>query len=228
METNTISSNPVPRTPASEPAAASTDAGASALSSDFETFLKMLTVQMENQDPLNPIQSSDFAVQLATFSGVEQQVRTNDLLESMVSGQSLNELSDIAGWVGQEARAPVAATFSGAPVELYLDLPAAADQATVTVRDADGSAVTQIAISADASTYTWDGTDAGGVPVAPGQYSFTVETRAQGEFLETIVPDVYARVSEVRLENGKPVLVTEGGEVVSAGDITGIRQPDAR
>ena len=47
------------------------------LSSDFETFLKMLTVQLENQDPLNPVDSADYAVQLATFSGVEQQVQTN-------------------------------------------------------------------------------------------------------------------------------------------------------
>ena len=63
------------------PAAAPQGAEKPKISSDFETFLRMLTVQMQNQDPLNPIQSSDFAVQLATFSGVEQQVRTNDLLE---------------------------------------------------------------------------------------------------------------------------------------------------
>ena len=49
------------------------------ISSDFNTFLRMLTVQMQNQDPLNPIDSADYAVQLATFSGVEQQVRTNQL-----------------------------------------------------------------------------------------------------------------------------------------------------
>jgi len=47
------------------------------ISSDFETFLRMLTVQMQNQDPLNPVDSSDYAVQLATFSSVEQQVQTN-------------------------------------------------------------------------------------------------------------------------------------------------------
>ncbi len=41
------------------------------ISADFETFLKMLTVQMQNQDPLNPVDSSDYATQLATFSGVE-------------------------------------------------------------------------------------------------------------------------------------------------------------
>ena len=47
---------------------------AAVLSSDFETFLKMLTTQMQNQDPLNPVDSTDYATQLATFSSVEQQV----------------------------------------------------------------------------------------------------------------------------------------------------------
>jgi flagellar basal-body rod modification protein FlgD len=66
-----------PATPA--PPAAPAPPGR-AISSDFNTFLRMLTVQMQNQDPLDPIDSADFAVQLATFSGVEQQVRTNELL----------------------------------------------------------------------------------------------------------------------------------------------------
>ncbi|MFV2001871.1 MAG: flagellar hook capping FlgD N-terminal domain-containing protein, partial [Paracoccaceae bacterium] len=53
------------------------------VNSDFETFLKLLTTQLKNQDPLKPVDSSDFAVQLATFSSVEQQVKTNDLLTSL-------------------------------------------------------------------------------------------------------------------------------------------------
>ena len=53
------------------------------IGSDFDTFLKLLTTQMKNQDPLNPIDSTDYATQLATFSGVEQQTRTNQLLESL-------------------------------------------------------------------------------------------------------------------------------------------------
>ena len=51
---------------------------------DFTTFLEMLTVQLKNQDPMNPMESSDFAVQLATFSSVEQQVQTNDLLKEIL------------------------------------------------------------------------------------------------------------------------------------------------
>ena len=88
-------------TAASAGAAAGTSGSASStgaskgsvLSSDFETFLKMLTTQLENQDPLNPIDSTDYAVQLATFAGVEQQVLTNDLLESMGGNSGLGGLA---------------------------------------------------------------------------------------------------------------------------------------
>ncbi len=50
-----------------------------AVTSDYETFLRMLTTQLQNQDPMNPMESDDFAMQLATFSGVEQQVKTNEI-----------------------------------------------------------------------------------------------------------------------------------------------------
>ena len=53
------------------------------VNSDYLTFLKMLTAQVKNQDPLDPMSSDDFSAQLATFSGVEQQVKTNDLLEAL-------------------------------------------------------------------------------------------------------------------------------------------------
>ena len=73
-----------PTSPAVQPTATQPAASNnSVISSDFKTFLNMLTVQMKNQDPLDPIKSEDYAVQLATFSGVEQQVKTNDLISQM-------------------------------------------------------------------------------------------------------------------------------------------------
>ena len=88
------------------------------ISSDFETFLRMLTVKMENQDPLNPVDSSDYAVQLATFSGVEQQVQTNDLLRSLATQLVSGGMAQMAAWVGKEARAPTAAYFDGGAITL--------------------------------------------------------------------------------------------------------------
>ena len=93
-----------PQTGITPPTAGGSDKAATNISADFETFLKMLTVQMQNQDPLNPIDSADYAVQLATFSGVEQQVQTNDLLKGLAASLGAAGLSEMAGWVGMEAR----------------------------------------------------------------------------------------------------------------------------
>lgn len=67
-------------------AATADKSSASGLASDFETFLKMLTAQARYQDPLEPIDLTEYASQLAQFSMVEQQVKTNDML-SALSGQ---------------------------------------------------------------------------------------------------------------------------------------------
>ena len=75
-------------------------------------------MQMENQDPLNPVDSSDYAVQLATFSGVEQQVQTNDLLRSLATQLGSDGMAQMLAWVGKEARAPTAAYFDGGAITL--------------------------------------------------------------------------------------------------------------
>lgn len=217
-------------TASSLPASARDDSGAasnaSALSSDFETFLRMLTVQMQNQDPLNPVESSDFAVQLATFSGVEQQVRSNDLLKSLLSQQSVSALSQLANWVGMDVRGAVPAEFDGSnPVTYYPDPPPGADQATLIVRNADGLEVSRIAVSPGSDPATWDGTDQSGARLPDGSYRFSVEYRAGGELLAVAPVEVYARVSEARLTGGVPVVVFANGEELPAGEVTSVRAP---
>jgi len=86
-------------------AAAGAPGTTGALSSDFETFLRMLTTQMRNQDPLNPVESADFAVQLATFSSVEQQVQTNALLSGLGTQMATLGMGQFPGWIGLEAEA---------------------------------------------------------------------------------------------------------------------------
>lgn len=74
----------------------------SVLSSDFETFLKMLTVQAKYQDPLEPIDSSEYSAQLAQFSSVEQQVLTNDLLTALTGQLGGSGMAQFASWIGME------------------------------------------------------------------------------------------------------------------------------
>ena len=73
------------------------------LSSDFDVFLQMLTAQARYQDPLEPVDSSEYASQLAQFSMVEQQVLTNDLVENLMSALTSSETGNMAQWIGMEA-----------------------------------------------------------------------------------------------------------------------------
>ncbi|MEM6823954.1 MAG: flagellar hook capping FlgD N-terminal domain-containing protein [Pseudomonadota bacterium] len=198
---------------------------AAALSSDFETFLRMLTVQMENQDPLNPIESSDFAVQLATFSGVEQQVRTNDLLESLLGQQSVSALSQVSGWVGMEGRAAVPVSFTGNPVAYYIQPSTGADQATLVVKDEAGREVSRSAISATATGGAWSGTDATGAALPEGNYTLGIEYRGNGELISTKNAEVYAEVTEARLVDGDPVIVFATGGEAKADEVSAVRSP---
>jgi len=204
-------------------AAASSSEASTAISSDFETFLRMLTTQLENQDPLDPVNSDEFAVQLATFSGVEQQVLTNDLLESLVSQMGLSGMGQYASWVGMEARAAVPARFDGTPLTVVPQPSPAADAAVLVVENEFGTEVQRLQIPVSEDPIEWSGLlDSG--PAPSGTYSFKVESYVDGLVTDTAAADVYARVTEARLVDGVTMLVTEGGGEVPASEVTALRQ----
>lgn len=197
----------------------------SAISSDFETFLKMLTAQMQNQDPLDPIKSEDYAVQLATFSGVEQQVRTNDLITAMTAQLSLMGMSQMAGWVGMEARAPVAGYFDGDPITLAPNPPITAARTELVVRDSNGIIVQRMEIPVSADPVEWSGMTDSGLPFGTGLYEFQVESFAGEELIATTPVEVYSTIVEARSEGGQTILVTRGGSAVPASLVTALRDP---
>jgi flagellar basal-body rod modification protein FlgD len=194
-----------------------------AVSSDFETFLKMLTAQMQNQDPLNPIQSSDYAVQLATFSGVEQQVRTNDLLATL--GQQLggSGLAQLAGWVGMEGRVAAPAQFTGSPLTVYPKAASGADSAKLIVTDQYGAKVSQQDIDPNTTAIDWAGVDASGQPYASGTYTFTVESYAAGKLISSDQAEIYSTIREVKLGDGGVMVVLDGGTEVASDAISALR-----
>ncbi|MEO1532985.1 MAG: flagellar hook capping FlgD N-terminal domain-containing protein, partial [Pseudomonadota bacterium] len=77
----------------------------STAASDFESFLTLLTAQLQNQDPLQPIDSTEFVAQLASFSTVEQLIGTNERLDALTQDVAAGDLAALAGWIGQEASA---------------------------------------------------------------------------------------------------------------------------
>mgnify|MGYP001799943678 CR=1 FL=1 len=210
-----------PAIPTSVPSAAQT----SAITSDFETFLRMLTVQMQNQDPLNPVDSNDYATQLATFSGVEQAVLTNDLLTTLTTQLNSSGLADMAAWVGKEARAAAPAYFDGEPLTLSPNPPIVAESAEIIVRNAAGEEMQRFAAPISAEPVEWAGVGPGGVPFPEGQYSFELVSSANGEVLTQDVVEVYSTVTEVRAQGGQTILILEGGAAISTNEVSALRDP---
>jgi len=201
-----------------------TETSEAVISSDFETFLKMLTVQMENQDPLNPTDSSEYAMQLATFSGVEQQVLTNDLLSSLMVQMNTTGMAQMADWVGKDARAAMPAFFDGSPITIAPNPAAVADKVELVIIDEEGTEVERTEIPVSADPIEWAGTMADGTPYPNGVYEFRVISSSNGEVLINEAADVYARVQEVRSENGDAILLLEGDVAVLASDVTALRE----
>lgn len=195
------------------------------LNSDYETFLQMLTVQMTNQDPLDPVDSADYAVQLATFASVEQQVLTNDLLTAVQAQLTTMGITQLAGWVGMDAQALAPGFFDGESIEVATYPDSLADQVELVVHDEDGNEVYRQAIETGQQNIEWDGTSNDGTVLPEGLYTFSTESFADGLSLGEQTADVYSRIVEARAADGGIVLVLEGGAIVNSSDIAALRNP---
>ena len=147
------------------------------IANNFDTFLQLLTTQLKNQNPLDPLDTNQFTQQLVEFSGVEQQLKTNDFLSSLVQANANTTNSNAVNYIGKTV------TASGVRSELVnnqaqwnfkID-----DTATVTVdiKDADGNTVytEQGTMQAGSGTFTWDGKDNDGNSQPPGTYSISMQ-----------------------------------------------------
>lgn len=199
--------------------------GGPVISSDFQMFLKMLTTQMKNQDPLNPMESTEFATQLATFSGVEQQQRTNQLLEGMAGQGGMAGLAGLSGMIGMEVEVASQVHFAGQPLTLRATVPATAASATLVALSAEGAEVGRMHWDPKDTEVLWNGRFANGELLADGQYTLSLlVTDLQGE-QSTHPVTSFARVAEVRQSaEGAGLLVLESGIEISVAEARALRR----
>lgn len=197
---------------------------ARAITSDFETFLRMLTTQIRNQDPLNPVEASDYAVQLATFSNVEQQVLTNELLRGLSRQLDTGSLAQMSTWIGQEVLVAAPVRFDGAPVELWRpDPPAGAQRSVLVVADEAGVEIQRLALPSTGGMFEWAGMTDDGAPLPPGTYHLSIESASSDDIVTTEPAQSYARVKELRNDDGMLRLVLAGGIEVEADTVAALR-----
>ncbi len=152
------------------------------LAANFDTFLKLLTTQLQNQDPLAPMDANEFTSQLVEFASVEQAIQTNGKLGQLSTLIQASGTSSAMGMLGREvtvATDHVGLAASG-DVSIRYRLPEAAGKVTVTVLDAQGRAVRSLAGSAATgeNLVRWDGLDGTGRRAAAGNYQVRVRRRA--------------------------------------------------
>lgn len=195
---------------------------ASGLSANFDAFLKMLTAQLENQDPLNPMDSTDFAAQLAAFSTVEQQVQTNQHLVALQAQAVKSEMANLAGWIGKRVEGHIAHRFDGAP--LHLDVPeiAGADKAQLLIRDAQGRIAARRDIAPRTGNFTWDGKGGDGSVLPAGLYDFSVLGFRDGKELQEYPVLNSGVVQQVQRDGQSIQLVLEGGTLLPVNGIRSV------
>ena len=199
------------------PAAASTNAASSAatLSGNFDTFLHILTAQIQNQDPLEPLDSSQFTEQLVQFSGVEQQIRVNQQLETLIANSNSSTGAMLSGYLGQEAEIDSAgAAWNGEAIKWRYELPSDAASATVTVTDAAGKVLYSKPglKTAGAHDFEWNGELNGGGTAAEGKpYYIAVVAEDANHAALTPVHSLVTRITGVDLTYGEPALTTPAG-----------------
>ncbi|NGM21325.1 flagellar hook assembly protein FlgD [Roseomonas stagni] len=152
-------------------------ANSNRLSSDLNTFLRLLTTQLQNQDPTQPMDANQLTQQLVQFSTVEQQMNTNSTLQSLLSLQQAGQLGQAASLVGNR----VTVASDRLPLQnggATVNLPAAgaARSARIEIRDTTGNLVRSqtVALGTAAGSWQWDGKDTRGRQRDDGSYRLTV------------------------------------------------------
>nr|WP_298689730.1 flagellar hook assembly protein FlgD [uncultured Dongia sp.] len=144
---------------------------------NYEAFLSLLTTQLQNQDPLDPMDTAEFTNQLVQYADVEQSIKTNDTLESILGLTSWNTNTLALSYVGKtvEYASDYSSLTDGAATWNY-DLDESADSVVLTVKDQNGGTVYTGTGETDAGSheFTWDGTDSDGNVLEDGTYSLSV------------------------------------------------------
>ncbi len=191
-------------------AASNSAISTSTISEDFDTFLQLLTAQIRNQDPLAPLDSTQFVEQLATFSSLEQQVETNQTLGNIASMIGDLHSALASEWLGQDvAVSSKHIAYEGKPVEFEIDPAYNYDQAVLTVTDSNKQIVWQEQLDVDKQRHEWNGAVLDpSVPASQGVYEFQIDLFSNGQPVASTQAEIVSKITALANENGQLKLGT--------------------
>ncbi len=184
------------------------------LSDNYDTFLVLLTAQLQNQDPLAPMDSTQFTQQLVQFSQVEQQIRTNEQLEGLVAQNQAASAGTALAYLGRDAIIDGdTATLAGGKANWAYALDDAAENVKLEVRDSRNRTVYETSglRSAGEHLFSWDGKNLLGEDAPEGVYQLVITARdSVGEKIATQTR-VRETILGVDFTGDSPVVLTSSG-----------------
>jgi flagellar basal-body rod modification protein FlgD len=197
-------------TGSSAAASSTTKPSTKGIAQNFDAFLLLLTTQLKNQSPLDPLDTNQFTQQLVQFASVEQQLRSNETLNALLTTAKAANASTAASFIGRQVTADGAtARLSNGSARWVLNAARNASQAVITIRDKNGGVVATRtgALTAGAQSFAWDGKTSTGATAPEGDYTVTVaalDASGQGVSVKT---EVSGRVDSVDMTGDTPQLV---------------------
>lgn len=196
----------------STPSQATTDR--TTLASNFNTFLTLLTSQLQNQDPLSPMDSTQFTQQLVQFSGVEQQIRTNQTLEGLVTQYQAASAGAALSYLGKDAIIQANDTYlAGGQANWAYRLGETAHDVTLNVKDAHGRVI--YSANGDKTSgehlFQWNGTTDSGATAPNGVYTLEVVARNDSGTAINTTTTVRERIMGVDFSGNSPTVMTPSG-----------------
>lgn len=205
-----------------------TSNASSQLAKDFTQFLTLLTTQLQNQDPLSPMDTTEFTNQLVAFSGVEQQINTNQKLDNLLAFSSNNAMGSALNYVGMDVSyissefnyegagtSKINYAFEGAPIT-----------AKIRIYDEDGILVRESDIDKNVgnNTFEWDGKDKNGATAPAGTYSIKIDALDVEDKPVAYTTVVTGTARGVETQNGTLFLLV-GDRAVSIANVLNASQP---
>jgi len=206
-------------------AAAKTTQAQKSLSGNFDTFLRLLTTQLQNQNPLEPLDATKFTEQLVSYSQVEQQINTNQNLTALLALQKVALGANAVSYLGKTAvtTGPLSSIDGGTASWRYT-LPSDAAAVDLVVTDSTGRLVRSVPGQLNVGTheFVWDGKNTAGETLPEGAYRLTVVAkRADQSEIEAAVTGI-GLVREVDMSGAEPV-VTIGKRKVNLTEVVGLK-----
>ena len=188
--------------------------GSETTGESFDTFLSLLTTQLQNQDPTKPLDTNEMTQQLIQYSEVEQLLRSNENLKALLQLASADVSMSVINYVGKEitTKGDTTTLAENGSADWALDVPSNAENVTYVVKDNDGNEVysTTGSLNSGSGNFSWDGSTSTGGTATPGNYSLTVTATDGDENAVNIGISVKGLVDGVDMTGEAPVLLING------------------